>query len=112
VLRTLGVLGFITLAAAAGLYFAQRPTIARGDALAADLVRANPGALRALTCDPEVPIGVTGATFGCRAELANGATFQVQFALDRAGRIQATGEGELVAPAARAIKKTSDPWGD
>ena len=59
-MRVLAILGFILLAAGVATYAALRPTMAHGDVLAADLIKANPGVLATMVCDPEVPIGVDG----------------------------------------------------
>jgi hypothetical protein len=108
-LRNLGVIAFIGATAATAAYFAQRPTIARGDILAQDLVDSNP-TIKALDCDKRVPIGVAGANFNCSVEFKNGDRAQYLFAMDRAGSITIAEEGEKhYAP---VIKKTGDPWGD
>jgi hypothetical protein len=106
-MRSFAVVAFIAVVGAAALYLAQRPTIARGDVLAADLMRSNAKVLRALECDPEVPIGVDGAKFSCRAEFKLGAVKRIEFALDREGGIKQIGEQAVeeehpVDPA--------DPW--
>lgn len=108
-MRSAAVIVFIALVAAVALYCAQRPTIARGSVLAADLVEANP-LLLALDCDPEVPIGLRGATFQCRAHFKNGDEVDYTFGIDREGRINVVDRGE--ARSVPRIKKTSDPWGD
>lgn len=107
--RTVAVILFIAVAAAAALYCAQRPTVARGSVLAAELVTANP-LLERLDCDDKVPIGVAGATFGCKAIFKNGDEASYTFGLDRAGRINVVERGETKSMP--RIKKTSDPWGD
>ena len=107
--RTVAVILFIAVAAAAGLYSAQRPTVARGDALAAMIVTSNP-LLERLECDDKVPIGQAGATFGCKAIFKNGDEAAYTFGLDRAGRISVVDRG--ATKTTPRIKKTSDPWGD
>jgi hypothetical protein len=108
-MRSAAVLVFIAVVAAIALYCAQRPTVARGRVLAGSLVESNP-MLAALDCDPEVPIGVTGATFRCKAIFKNGDEAAYHFHLDRAGMIQVVDQGD--ARSAPRIKKTTDPWGD
>jgi hypothetical protein len=104
--RTLAVLAFIALVAGGALYAAGRPTVARGDVLAADLVKSNPGVLRTLVCDPAVPIGLDGGTFWCDAVFRRGTTRRLHFQIARTGAIQQIGE----APGdAKSIHK-SDPW--
>lgn len=108
-LRSLGVITFIAIVGATGIYFAQRPTVASGDVIAAELVQANPQ-VKAMTCDKRIPIGMTGATFHCAIELKNGASGRVKFIYDRNGSItEAPLEDQLPAP---PVEKTGDPWAD
>jgi hypothetical protein len=100
---------FVAVVAAVALYCAQRRTVARGDAIAAELVEMNP-LLRAMDCDREVPIGMKGATFACKAHFKNGDSVEYTLAMDRAGQIRVIEHG--MATSAPRIKKTSDPWGD
>jgi hypothetical protein len=112
-MRSFAVLAFIAIVASAGLYVAQRPTLARGDVIAAELLKSNDKVLRALDCDPEVPLGIDGATFWCRAEFRLGAVKRLHFSLDRSGRIKQVGEkdAEPTAPTAPpAPIDPSDPW--
>ena len=112
-MRSFGVIFFIGLVGAVALYFAQRPTIARGDVVAAELLesaqKTNP-TLKALECDPQIPIGTTGAKFECDVEFKNGDRVHAQFAWDHEGHINEVGRGR--ARRTPPIKKTSDPWGD
>ena len=101
-LRSLAVIAFIAIVAAIGIYFAQRPTIARGSVVAADLAQTNPG-VRSLECDDEIPIRHTGATFTCKVEMKTGETGHLTFTMDRAGSI--TGVQETTK-----IRKSGDPW--
>jgi len=100
VLRSLGVLLFIGIVGATGVYFANRPTIAKGDVVAADLQSGNKE-LKSLQCDKQVPIGMTGATLLCDYEFHDGRSGRVKVNLDRAGIWTA----EDVK-----IEKTADPW--
>jgi hypothetical protein len=111
--RSLGVILFIGLVGAAAIYFAQRPTVARGEVLAADLLESNKGAyppLKALECDRDVPIGLAGASFDCDVEFKNGDRVHYTFAIDRDGHITPVQRGAMHSEP--RIKKTSDPWGD
>jgi hypothetical protein len=100
-LRSLAVIAFIAIVGAIGIYFAQRPTVARGSVLAAELAQSNPG-VRSLECDDEIPIGHTGATFTCRVEMKTGDTGRLTFTMDRAGTITGVQETK--------IRTSGDPW--
>ena len=108
-LRSFGVVVFITIVGATGVYLAQRPTVARGHVLAAELVKGNP-LVKALECDKEVPIGMTGGKFNCDAEFKNGDRTRFRFSIDRNGSITQLEQSEMES--APKVKKTSDPWGD
>jgi hypothetical protein len=108
-LRSLGVIVFIAIVGSAAAYFARRPTVARGDVLAADLVQSNP-MLQKLECDDHVPIGMTGGRFKCQAHFKNGDSAQYTLAIARTGQITVVEQGENTH--APTVKKTSDPWGD
>jgi len=108
-LRSVGVIVFIGIVGATAVYFANRPTVARGEVLAADLVQTNP-LVKALDCDQTVPIGLSGGKFKCDAEFKNGDRQSFTFAIDRAGQITIVEHGQPVSTP--RIKKTSDPWGD
>jgi len=107
-MRSFAVLAFIAIVAAAALYVAQRPTLAHGDVIAAELLKSNAKLLRALDCDAEVPVGVDGAVFWCRAEFRLGAVKRLKFDLDRSGRIKQVGEEQAAEPPAPI--DPSDPW--
>src|SRR5215510_2158458 len=100
-MRSLAVIVFIAIVGATGIYFANRPTVARGRVIAADLLQASP-ALRSLECDDAVPIGVAGATFSCRYETKDGERGLVELNYNREGQINATKEVK--------IQKAGDPW--
>ncbi len=108
-MRSAAVILFIAVVASVALYCAQRKTIAKGSSLAATLVESNP-TVKTMTCDDNVPIHQSGATFACRAEFKNGETADYRFAMNRDGNITVIDQGP--AQAAPRIKKTSDPWGD
>ena len=111
VVRSLAVIVFIVGVGASAIYIARRPTIAHGDVLAADLLKANAGTLSKIACDPAIPIGVDGASFGCDAVFESGKQQRIAFHMDRGGIIHPITE----APAppsdepSNAINK-SDPW--
>lgn len=108
--RSAAVIVFIAAVAAAAIYCAQRPTVARGDVLAAQLIKSNPRILR-LECDPEVPIGVAGAVFECVAHFATGTRETYKLGLDRDGNIGVV-NGDRAGDPGDAINKTGDPWAD
>lgn len=102
-LRSLGVIVFITIVGATGIYFANRPTVARGDVMAADLMKSS-NQVKSIDCDKQIPIGHGGATFSCQVELKDGRTGGLKFVMDRAGSIKSVEE--------TTIKKSGDPWAD
>ncbi len=108
-LRSLGVIVFIAIVGATGVYLANRPTVARGEVLAADVLKSNPN-VKALDCDTHVPIGMGGGKFSCHAEFKNGDRARFVFAIDRIGPITVVDQAERTT--APRVKKTADPWGD
>src|SRR5579862_971569 len=92
--RSLAVLAFVGLVAACAILVSQRPTVGRGEVLAADLLASNKTSLDKLECDPEIPIGVDGARFWCRATFKVGNVKRLQFKLDRAGGITKIAESD------------------
>src|SRR5678815_3988584 len=104
-LRSLGVVVFITIVGATGIYLVRRPTVARGEVLAADLVKSNP-LVKAMDCDKEVPIGMGGGKFNCEAEFKNGDRAHYVLTIDRNGRIDVVQQVETNK--APKVKKTSD----
>jgi hypothetical protein len=90
-MRSLLVILFVGVVAAGAGYLARRPTIARGDVIAADLL-AKTKQLRSIECDPRIPITIDGARFSCVAQLVSGATQRLELTLDRAGEIHEVGD--------------------
>lgn len=110
--RTFAVLAFIGIVGTGALYLSQRPTIARGDVIAADLVGQNTyRGWRHMTCDPDIPIGVSGAQFRCGLEMSDGDRAEVEITLDRAGSYQMKILSETAAKH-RHVPVGADPWGD
>ncbi|HEY5920701.1 MAG TPA: hypothetical protein VIV11_03480 [Kofleriaceae bacterium] len=111
--RSVAVIVFIAIVAATGIYFWQRPTVARGDVIASDLVRTNES-VKAMTCDQDIPIDVDGATFHCGVEFKAGGVQRMKFAMDRNGKItqQPQPQQQQTNEQHPPVKKTSDPWGD
>jgi len=106
------VIGFIVFVAAGALFAATRTTIARGEVLAADLLKSNPGVLSAMSCDPEVPIGVDGAEFWCDATFTHGGERRLHFQMGRTGAIKQIGEDPLKDSAPTPVQRIdkADPW--
>ena len=104
-MRTLLVFLFIAGVGGAAIYAARRPTVASGDVLGALLTDSNKAYVRAMHCDPHIPIGVDGAHFFCTAILKDGERPRLEFVMDRNGQIQQQTSHQRV-------KRTSDPWGD
>jgi hypothetical protein len=86
------VIAFICAVAAVAIYCAQRRTVARGEVIAEQLRKANRG-VREIKCQPEIPIGVAGARFPCKATLRNGDRKTMMFEIDREGAIKVVDEG-------------------
>jgi hypothetical protein len=107
--RSIAVIVFIAIIGATGIYFAQRTTVARGYVVAGDLVKTN-AAVKAMTCDDDIPIANRGATFHCGVEFKNGNVARIRFTIDRNGQI--TQAEKAASPDQPAVKKTADPWGD
>jgi hypothetical protein len=110
--RSLAVVVFIAIVASVAAFAAQRKTVARGEVMAADLLKSNAGVLTGMSCDPEIPIGVDGAQFWCDAVFTRGGTRRLHFELARTGQIKQIGEDprkDTGAPPAMRIDK-SDPW--
>ena len=97
---------FVGAVAASAVYFARRPTIARGDVLAEQLVEANPKLVRSMTCDRAIPIGIDGARFSCEVVYRNGERGRERFRMDREGAIHEDAPARAKAPA------SADPWAE
>jgi hypothetical protein len=98
---------FIACAFAAAGYFLQRPTIASGEVLAAELIQSNPQDIKRMQCDKNIPVTSNGARFACEVVLRSGRVGRMVFDMDRAGVIKPAGE----QPAQQKIKRSADPWG-
>lgn len=88
--KTVATIAFIGACAVIAAYLAQRPTIARGDVLAAELAEANPDEVARIDCD-DARIDPRGAKFMCRVTTATGAAGSVACELGRDGRIACRG---------------------
>lgn len=97
---------FLAAVATVAVYFAQRPTVARGAVLAEQLVEANHELVKAMTCDPEVPIGADGAHFTCTVEYRTGLRERTELTMDREGAIHVVKAAHPKAP------PSADPWAD
>lgn len=106
------MIGFIVFVGLGALLAATRPTIARGEVLAAQLLQANPGVLEAMTCDPEVPIGVSGAEFWCDATFSHGGARRLHFQMARTGAIKQIGSDRVKDSSPVPVQRIdkADPW--
>ncbi len=86
--RTVIAIGFIAVVAAGALYVVLRPTIARGDALAALVFEKRAGLT--IDCDDHVAIGDIGARFKCRVAAEDGSTAVFDMAIARDGTVSRT----------------------
>ena len=105
--RSSAVLAFIAIVFGIAIYFAQRPTIASGEVIGAELSEANGKNVQEMHCDKAIRIGATGAHFGCAVRFKDGETGHMVFDMDREGMIHQAG-----ATPHDKVKRTSDPWGD
>ncbi|HTL35705.1 MAG TPA: hypothetical protein VL326_21395 [Kofleriaceae bacterium] len=88
-MRSAAVYLFILAVGGVAAFCAQKRTVARGDALAAELMESNK-LIKSIQCDDKVPIGIEGAKFGCKVSFKNGDVNDYKFKLDREGNIIAT----------------------
>ena len=103
---------FIGGVGASAAYVAQRPTVARGDVIAADLVSQNRlRGWQTMHCDDAIPIGVKGAKFNCGLVLDDGDQAQIEITLDRAGSFQMQVLSET-GPQHQHVPKSGDRWGE
>ena len=115
--RSLATLTFIAAVASAALYLARRPTIASGRVMAADLLDSvKSRGITRMDCDPEIPIGITGAVFECKVNADDGSTARIQYTMNRAGGLAAqlidsTGGSPGSTSRAR-VPPSDDPWGN
>ena len=108
-MRSLSVFLFVAAIGAAAAYCAQKKTVARGDALAAELMDTNK-LIQKMDCDDKVPIGIDGAKFGCKVTFKNGDVVDYKFKIDREANIIATDHGDTQSKA--HTKSSDDPWGE
>jgi hypothetical protein len=105
--RSFAVLAFIAAVYGTAIYVSQRPTIASGEVLGAQLTEANGKNVKEMHCDDHVPISASGAHFACEVLFKDGERARMVFDMDRAGAINQAGEKPH-----QKVKRTSDPWGD
>ena len=108
-MRSLAVFLFIAAIGGAAAFCAMKKTVARGDALAAELMDTNK-LIKSMSCDDKVPIGIDGAKFGCKVTFKDGDTADYKFKIDREGSIIATDHGDTTSQPHE--KTTDDPWGE
>jgi hypothetical protein len=106
--KTFAALVFIAGVAAAAIWLAQRPTIADGHVMEAEILPAIRGqGVVGLVCDRAIPVGRQGARFSCAATLGRGEIQRLACALDREGRFTCN-------PASGAVREgittSADPW--
>lgn len=116
-MRALAGVLFVAGVAVIAVALARTPTVADGGALASRLLedtRKSGIAVEAMSCDPRVPIGRTGATFTCVANLAGGARQIVDLRLTPEGNYElkpqppTRGPSRAPGPPNNARR---DPWG-
>jgi hypothetical protein len=105
-MRTLAALVFIAGVAAGAVYLSQRPTIASGNVMAADLMEQLAGkGITSMNCDDEIPIGATGAVFRCSVAASDGSTARIEYKMNREGGYS----GSVVGSPPR-VPTSGDPW--
>jgi hypothetical protein len=117
-MRTLAALAFIAGVAALAAYLAQRPTVADGEVMAADLLeQLRERSITAVTCDREIPIGPRGAVFECTATASDGSTARIEYTMGRDGALAGKildAAGPLPPPSQppsrTRIPPSGDPW--
>ena len=80
--RSFAALVFIGAVGAVGIVVATRPTIIRGDVIAAELRKKG---MDNVECDPEIPLTATGADFHCAFTDQAGFRNRVHFKMNRSG---------------------------
>ena len=88
--KTVATIAFIGMCAVIAVYLARRPTMARGDVLAAQLKEAMSDEITGVQCE-DSPIGRAGARFWCRFYSAEGFAGASECWLNRSGRIGCRG---------------------
>src|SRR5258706_13145450 len=108
--RTFLVLAFIGGVAAVAIYCARKPTVARGEVIAADLLEQNRSrGWSKLDCDDEIPIGVEGARFRCALELKDGDHARIELHLTPDGMFMMK-VLESSRPEHSHVPPKADPW--
>ncbi len=111
-MRTFASLVFIAAAAAGALYLSQRPTVASGKVMAADLMGQLEGkGITSMDCDDQIPIGTTGAVFQCRIAADDGSTARIEYQMNREGGISSKVIDSSGATKVR-VPASGDPWGN
>jgi len=108
--RTFLALAFIAGVAAIALYCARKPTVARGAVIAADLLEQNHArGWKTLECDDEIPIEISGATFHCMLEVADGDRAQLELHLTPEGAFMMK-DISPIHPEHAHVPPKADPW--
>ncbi len=88
--RTALAIAFIASAAITGIVVACRPTVIRGEVMAADLLgqlKDKNSNVAAVTCDPEIPLGRDGAVFTCTTTRTDGSSARAEYTMSRSGAL-------------------------
>jgi hypothetical protein len=100
VVGSLAAVLFIAAAAAAGIYVGTKPTVISGKVMAATLLeQGSHRGIAKIDCDPQIPIGTTGAVFHCTALTRDGSTHRIAYTMDRAGALTAAIVDPVAPPA-------------
>jgi hypothetical protein len=110
-MRTGLALLFVATVAGGAAYVAQRPTVADGKVLAADLLDAiRDQGITEVTCDDEAPVGWSGMEFRCHVAAKDGSTAVVRYTVDCAGSFK--GKVEDGTRPTRPHPAGVDPWAE
>ena len=90
--KTYTTVGFIVVVLSLAIFVGTRPTVMRGHVIAAKLLETlqpQDNRIERIECDDEIPIGFSGATFGCTL-FGGGDSLDVEYRMDREGSLVGT----------------------
>ena len=104
------MLAFIAGVGGLGIYLAQKPTIAHGSVIAAELLEHNRiRGWKQMQCDENIPVHADGAEFHCDVDLTDGDHAKLLMKLDSDGMFSMV-PLSTTHPEHGHIPKKADPW--